>query len=645
MNMIPHFEIVSFDPSRDKVSIKINVLEDEYLNFIRSLPRRVYNHSSQTNEIPSSSLQEFYNRADEKEYRYTISDELSREIDDYFKRADFKLTLDARRGRIVIAPNRPNLKPLYQSGLTTWAMEYERYSVAISEAYNIPSIIPVYNPTVSFEYSPEVKEVLAREASRRANLFALSSATDAPEVADDISFSLRPFQKVAKKFALHLDGRAILAYDMGLGKTPIAISITEALQLAQKVLVICPATLKTNWRREIKKATGLDASVLSGASPSVLTIQAMMNPDIKYHIINYDILGRGTRDKESKQFVSDWARTINLMSFDMIIVDEAHYTKNMDSGRSKAVRDLKSRYMLPLTGTPVVNRPAELFPLLHMVDPVNFPSFESFCGQWLYNDGKSVRNENKFREMLAAYMIRRRKEDVIKDLPMIERFDRFIELSGAAESAYSKALEGIYVSLRNPDYQRDINNILVQLMRLKQIVADDTVQHTVELAREIYEETSKKTLIFSQFVSTCHDIHSRLGTESLCITGEDSDDSRYKKIDAFQSDPNIKYMVLSTKAGAEGITLTAAHYIIFNDLCWTPKDHRQAEARCYGRMNDLHSATAYYMQAEGTVTETIMAILRAKMDIIEKTVDGINKSAAEGQSIITEFLTKLKGGM
>jgi len=178
----------------------------------------------------------------------------------------------------------------------------------------------------------------------------------------------------------------------------------------------------------------------------------------------------------------------------------------------------------------------------------------------------------------------------------------------------------------------------------KQIVADDTVQHTVELAREIYEETSKKTLIFSQFVSTCHDIHSRL-ENSLCITGEDSDESRYKKIDEFQNNPDMRYMVLSTKAGAEGITLTAAHYIIFNDLCWTPKDHRQAEARGYWRMNDLPSATAYYMQAEGTVTETIMAILRAKMDIIEKTVDGINKSAAEGQSIITEFLQKLKGGM
>jgi len=644
MNMIKQFEIVSFDSAHERVGIRVLTPErEELITFMRMIPKRSYDMSQQLNIIPLLSLQTFYNRCDENEYLYSISDDIQQEIDKYLKRADYKVTIDTRRGRAVINPNRPNMRPLYQSGLTTWTHEYDRYSVALSEAYKIPLIIPNYNPTISIEYDDEVRAIFQKEASRRNELLSLSTATDAPDIQDDILFSLRPFQKVAKKFALHLDGRAILAYDMGLGKTPIAISITEALPLASRVLVVCPATLKTNWKREIKKATGLDCTILSGASPSALSIQEMMNPANKYHIINYDILGRGTKDKESKLFVSDWAKVINLIGYDMIILDEAHYTKNMDSGRSKAARELKSKYTLPLTGTPVVNRPAELFPLLTIVDPTNCPSFDSFCGQWLYNDGKRVRNENAFREMLAAYMIRRRKEDVIQDLPKIERLDHFIELSGAAEKSYSLALQNVYVSLKNPDYQREINSILAQLMRLKQIVADDTVTHTVDLAREIYEETDKKTLIFSQFVSTCQEIHSRL-EGSLCITGEDSDESRYRKIDKFQSDPDIKYMVLSTKAGAEGLTLTAAHYVIFNDLCWTPKDHRQAEARCYGRMNDLHTATAYYMQAAGTVTEMIMAILREKLAIIESTVDGINQSAQDGQSIISEFLNQLKRG-
>ena len=640
-----NFNVIAFDPSTSLISISIPEPNDELLAFIRLIPSRSYNVGSKLNLIPLASLQEFFNRCDEKEYTYFIPDDVSVLLDSFIKRADYLVTLDSRRGRVLISPNRPKVATLFQSGLSTWSHEYEKYSVSISEAYQIPIILPRYNPGVTFDYAADVKDVFEKEAVRRSAILSLSNATDAPDVADDINFPLRPFQKVAKKFALSLNGRAILAYDMGLGKTPIAISITEALKDAKKVLVVCPSTLKTNWKREIKKAVGLDCNILSGASPSELAIRSMLMPVHKYHIINYDILGRGTKDKTTGAFVSDWAKAINLCGFDMIIFDEAHYAKNLDSGRSKASRELKSKYALPLTGTPIVNRPSELFPLLHIVDPTNFPAYESFCGQWLYNDGKTVRNGAAFREMLSAYMIRRRKEDVLKDLPEIQRLDHFIELSAPAQKSYQLALANVYVSLRNPDYQRDINSVLAQLMRLKQIVADDTASHSVDLARDIYEESEKKVLIFSQFVASCHEITSMLGTESLCITGEDSDSSRYEKIDKFQKDPNIKYMVLSTKAGAEGITLTAAHYVIFNDLCWTPKDHRQAEARCYGRMNDLHSATAYYMQAEGTITEMIMELLRRKLEIIESTVDGINQTAADNNSIISEFLSQLRMGL
>lgn len=640
-----NFSVVSFDDSSCRVGITVNTVEDEYINFIRTIPGRSYYSLTRQNLIPLKNLQTFYNLCDQREYRYDILPEVDESINKFLKRGDYKVTLDSRRGRIILERRDALVKSLYQSGITTWSIEFDRYSCSISESYKIPLLIPKFNPSISLDYDDNVKEILEREAEKRQEILAIANATDAPEINDDIQFSLRPFQKVAKKFANYVGGRAILAYDMGLGKTPIAISIMEGREDIQKVLIVCPAVLKTNWKREIKKATGLDCNILSGAEPSELAITSMLLGNHKYHIINYDILGRGDKDKESNIFVSPWAKIINMMRFDAIIFDEAHYVKNMESGRSRAARELKSRYVLNLTGTPIVNRPIELFPLLHIVDSQTFPAYESFSAQWLSNSGKAVRNESAFREMLSAYMIRRRKEDVIKDLPQIERNNYFIELTPAAKKSYNSALEGVYISLRNPEYERNINSILAQLMRLKQIVADDTVQHTVELARDIYEESEKKVLIFSQFVATCHDITSRLGTDTLCITGEDDDVSRYNKIDKFQNDPSIKYMVLSTKAGAEGLTLTAAHYVIFNDLCWTPKDHRQAEARCYGRMNDMHSATAYYMQAEGTVTEMIMAILREKMNIIESTVEGINTSAGENSSIISEFLKKLKGGL
>lgn len=649
--MNTNFKIIAFDEHTKRVIISVETPTDECIAFMRTIPGRAYSFEHKTNNIPLFSLSLFYSKVQENEYILEIDPTVDTQIRTYLNRGEYLATVDSRRGRIVLEPRDRHVPTLYVNGITTWGYnttlhDGTSYSLAISEAYKIPLLIPKHNPGIKIDYSPEVKEILEKEASTRSTLLQISQATEAPEISSEINFELRPFQKVAKKFADYVDGRAILAYDMGLGKTPIAISIAQmASRNIKKVLVVCPATLKTNWVREIRKAASQECTVLSGAAPDQLQSMAVLVPKTKYFIINYDILGRGTRDTKTKQFVSSWARLLNLGEFDLIIFDEGHYMKNVDSGRSKAGRELRSKYVLILTGTPIVNKASELWPLLNIIDPQKFSAFESFSSQWLAGDGKRVRHEEPFREMLAAYMIRRRKEDVIKDLPMIERIDHFIELSAPAYKNYQSALEGVYISLRNPDFEKEINSILAQLMRLKQIVADDTVIHSIELAKEIYEETEKKVLIFSQFVNSCHDIKSGLGDDALCITGEDSDDARYRKIDRFQSDPNVKFMVLSTKAGAEGLTLTAAHYIIFNDLCWTPKDHRQAEARCYGRMNDLHSATAYYMQAEGTVTEMIMALLREKISIIESTVEGINSSAGDNNSIISEFLKQLKGGM
>ena len=637
--------ITAFDESSKRVHVKVQESSEDISKFLSETEGRAYQLGTKTDLIPIKSWDALYTKFKQNEIRVEFLAEVEESIHKYLTRADYTVSLDTRRGRILLTKRDSFVKTLYQSGISTWQLEYEKYSISTSEGYKLPLILPRYNPGVTFEYEENVKSILESEANKRTELLNISTATDAPEITDDIKLQLKPFQKVAKKFSQHVGYRNIIAYDMGLGKTPIAISIAESLPKDTRILILCPSHLKTNWKKEIRKCTGLEAAILSGAAPNSLALKSILDKSVKYHIINFDIIGRGESDKQEKVYVSNWALPLNIAQFDLLIIDEAHYIKNVDSGRSKAARQLKSKYVLHLTGTPVVNRPAELWPLLNIIDPTKFSSKESFEGQWFYNNGKTIKNEAQFKEMMSAYMIRRRKEDVIKDLPMIERFDHFIELSSPAKEAYKHALQGVYTSLRNPDYQRDINSVLAQLQRLKQIVADDTVSHSASLARDINEETEKKVLIFSQYVEPCKEITFQLGDEALCITGEDTDNSRYSKIDRFQSDPSIKYMVLSTKAGAEGITLTAAHYVIFNDLCWTPKDHRQAEARCYGRMNDMHGATAYYMQAEGTVTEMIMEILREKLEIIEQAVDGITSNAAQSSSIITEFLEQLRGKM
>lgn len=640
--MSPTFFIVAFDSSLKRVVIKLgNESDNEAKTLISAQNKVTYSLGSKSFILPIDSFTAFKTACIDKEYILSYLPDVESDIEAFLNQADYRVTLDSRHGQIVITPKNDFVDRLYQSGIATWHIGTNRYTVSTSEAYKLPLILPKYNPRVTFDYGDEVKVLLEDEAKKRAELLTISTLEDAPEVKDDIALSLRPFQRVAKKFSHYVGNRAIISYDMGLGKTAIALSVIESLPNV-RALIICPNTLKINWKREIKRCTGHDAAMLSGAAPNELAMKSLLNKDIKYHIINYDILGRGDRDKDAKIFISNWAQFINAAGLDFLILDEAHYIKNVDSGRSKAARQLKAKHILHLTGTPVVNRPGELWPLLNMIDPVTFSSKESFEGQWLYS-GKTIKNPEGFREMLSKYMIRRRKEDVIKDLPTIERINHFVEMPAAAWDSYNKALMGVYVSLRNPNFEKDINSVLAQLTRCKQIVADACASESASLARDIYEETEKKVLIFSQFVDSCKEITYQLGSEALCITGEDDNETRYTKIDKFQSDPSIKYMVLSTKAGAEGITLTAAHYVIFNDLCWTPKDHRQAEARCYGRLNDMHGATAYYIQVERTITEMIMEILRKKLEIIEESVDGLTASNAQDVSIINEFLFQLKG--
>lgn len=644
--MIPTYNFKKYDPSAKIVITECLSKDEEHHTFFQTFKGITYQFSTRYHLIPISLYKTFIDRCNQQEYTYSYEDNTLADIEAYLNRGHYNIIYDGRRGRIIFERRDEFVASLgYPSELATWMPERNNYTLSISEVYKVPQAIFSRYKNLKFDISEEVKEILEKEAIKRKDLLLFATLEDAPEIADDINLKLHPFQRVAKKFALHNNINAIISLDMGLGKTPVSISTIESNPLLKKILIVCPATLKPNWRREILKATGLESNYLSGSVPSEAAIKSVLIPTLKYHIINFDILGRGTRDGKTGAFISPWARILNAARFDAIIIDEAHYAKNMDSGRSKAVRELESPHFLLLTGTPIVNRPSELYPLLYILDKKNFPAYESFSNQWLYSD-KVIRNPEAFKEMLSSYMFRRRKEDVIKDLPHIQRLDHFFELSEQARIHYTQAEAGVYASLRNPHYEKDINSILAQLIRLKQLVAEDTVKHTIELAQDIWEESEKKVLIFSQFVQSCKEIYTGLGHEnSLIITGETSNEERYEKIDKFQNDKEnkYKYMILSTKAGAEGITLTAAEYIIFNDLCWTPKDHRQAEARCYGRMNDMHGAIAYYMQAEKTITQWIMELLKDKMNLIESTVDGVNTSANEGASIINEFLKKMRG--
>jgi SNF2 family DNA or RNA helicase len=288
-----------------------------------------------------------------------------------------------------------------------------------------------------------------------------------------------------------------------------------------------------------------------------------------------------------------------------------------------------------------------------MVSPFKFDSQERFVNQYV-GLGGSAKEVEKLHESLRPMFLRRKKSDVQKDLPPINRVIRFHTLSPRAEALYAKVLEGIYVALEHYDPQgiggdeRNVMSILSQIGRLKQICAADKVDYTADLAQDISDETGKRILIFSQYKGTALSIAQRLGGEAVCTVERrpDSFDSlnaekRDELFESVRGDPRVKYIVTTT-AAQEGHNLEFCSVTLFNDPFWTPEAHRQCEGRSYGRLSDPHPIDSYYIVADVDIERWIMELLDKKLGIIEEAVDGVENSREVFGSVAKELIRLMK---
>lgn len=640
--------VVRWDRNTQSVCISLEEYNESIIIALRALPleHRDYEPKSKTNIINVKSWQSFLSLISEQlksTHVLVYADNTELAISEYLNKPDITVDVNLHKSRVDIELLK--IAYLYLPKLSSLVRERDRsYSFALAELYRFPEALKDNYSSLKVSYTDKAMELLTAQLERRRLMNEILNATDAPEQVNRLLIPPRNFQRVADKFLELNNDRGLIAYDMGLGKSFIALNRAEISEY-KKVLIICPAQLKTNWAREIKKLTGKDCNFLAGSIPTDLDVKSLLEQRYKYNIINYDIIGKAIKDKDGGNKTMLWVEIINLWQPDLVIMDEIHYIKNMESQRSIGVRALEIKRVIELSGTPLVNRIKELFPALNVISPTDFHNSNAFYAQFLSSDGKSVKNLRHLQEVLTGYMIRRQKKDVINDLPPITRIDWNAEQSEQGKKLYKEILAGLYTSLRNPKYQRDVSGILAEITRLKQNTSADKVRATVDLAyliQEEKEESESKTLIFSQFVETCREIAFTLGPDCLCITGEDSNEARYEAMDKFQKEDKYKFFVLSTKVGSEGITLTKAHNIIFNDLMWTPKDHMQAEARAYGRLNDMHGATSYYVIIPNTIDEWIYELIKKKLRLIEAVIDGTQNVAKENESIIGELINKLR---
>lgn len=479
--------------------------------------------------------------------------------------------------------------------------------------------------------SQEAQAVLEQVRERVRLSKAAQAEVDVPVPPGQ---QLLPFQKAGVAYALRTlrEGRGVLIGDeMGLGKTVQAIAVANGLR-PRTVLVVCPASLKLNWLREWERWSVLPLSV--GVA------QPREWPQTDVVIVNYDIL---TRYKE--QLGRGW---------DLLILDEAHKIKNPKAQRTEAALAIPVQHRVYLTGTPLLNRPVELWPLVSSLDPERFRSFWAFAkrycnarqvpaGRRLVWDLNGASNLGELQDLLRSrVLVRRLKREVLAELPpkvrqvievrngttpevereeeALDRFRAWYEearalVDLAAASGDTEAWKAQVERLRE-----GVRAFFSEISELRHQTARAKVPYVIEHVRDALESVHK-CVVFAHH----HDVIAALAEglaeyRPVVVTGETPVDQRQRAVDAFQNDPGVRVFIGSITAAGLGLTLTAASLVVFAELDWVPANVTQAEDRCH-RIGQRDSVLVQHLVLEGSLDARIARVLVEKQDLLDRVLD------------------------
>ena len=454
-------------------------------------------------------------------------------------------------------------------------------------------------------------------------------------VVDYSKYSHRPpleHQKEAIQKLLE-NKKFILADDMGLGKT--TSTIISALETgAKKVLIICPATLKINWKREIENYSD---------RPIYIAESKNFSNEHDFVIANYDIIKNFHDPKKKEDSV------ILKTQFDLVIIDECHMIKNPQAIRTKLINDIvkKTERLWLLTGTPMTSRPMDYFNLLSLVDsPVskNWMAYAiRYCAGYQFNAGgrkiwnvTGASNLEELRDRTSGTILRRLKENVL-DLPDKIITPVYLKLKS---KAYEDVMGEYYDWYdKNPEESKSLTVQFSKLTKVRQIIAEEKIHQTIEIAENIIEQ-GKKVIIFCNFTDSLNKIVEHFGKTAVKLDGSMAQHERQYSVDQFQENEKIKVFVGNIKAAGTGITLTAGEAAIFNDLSFLPSDHAQAEDRSY-RYGQKNNVLVYYPIYQNTIESIIYDILNNKKQVIA-TVMGDNSNPADAAEEILKRINHLR---
>ena len=420
--------------------------------------------------------------------------------------------------------------------------------------------------------------------------------------------------------------RSILADDMGLGKTrQSAIAMTVAAPTGP-YLVICPASVKHNWARELRLALG-DVTLVQVIGPAPVPKAGFPG----WVIVNYDLL---RRDVDA----------LLRLQCNGLVFDEGHYIKNHRSQRSIFSRRLVAEgtpdpVVHVLTGTPLTNRPRDLFPLLQLVGHSLGQSFLAFAkrycdghksdyGYWMTS---GLSNAAELSVQLQGIMLRRTK-DAVLDLPAKQRTWIEMDVDDEVRERLNQAVAHFLAEERT---ERGGRRGIAMFSGARRRLAVAKVPQTLEYVRGAVEQ-GEKVILYSCFTHATRRFARALGDMAVTVTGEVPTSKRQALVDRFQNDDSVRVFIGQIHAAGVGINLTAARLVVFNDLDWVPANHWQAEDRAH-RIGQGGMVNVTYMVARRTLEEFVRTVLDTKARLVDDVVEGRVLGAAMEADVVGEL--------
>lgn len=474
------------------------------------------------------------------------------------------------------------------------------------------------------------RDVLEPFFQQEKNQMALSEASDlniqlrAPKKLDYM-----PFQKAGIAYALSRS-ETLIADEMGLGKTVQVVGVVNNAPDIRNVVVVCPSSLKLNWAKEFQKWC-VRKPLIRVLSPKgdLQTVGDPFEAKVAVFIVNYEIIDKVLQALPAK--------------IDLLVADEAHYIKNKDAKRAKETRALatRSHKRIFLTGTPILNRPIEIWNILDILQPGAWGSEEAFGIRYAnghkrhVGNGKVVWNfkgasnlEELHEKLRRNIMVRRLKKDVLQDLPdkirQIVPLDVTYKESGknaqrtarlkqiwkraeqaGSDSGYREAIQDL-----DNEFKVDFEDIA----RVRHEIAQKKAPHVAQFVKDMLENVNK-VVVFAHHKDVVEHLSNALQPFGVVtLTGSDSIKQKQEAVEKFQKDPAIRVFIGNILAAGTGHTLTAAQHVVFAELDWVPGNVKQAEDRCH-RIGQTDTVFVYHLVVDNSLDVILANTIVAKMEI------------------------------